>query len=446
MLSKTSKLHDKFCEHQLLVPLFFAVVISLGIQFSTVIPILLVFLYVSLFNKNYLFGLIITLPLYDAHFTSLPFSLSKMVFVIIIIVLVVDLRLKKIELRKNELFILLLIFMASIGAVVAIFNPQLIFIRDQVQNELLFETLPKLLFILLLFFTMKSNEKYIIKKQVINSARFVTFFIITLSINVLFLKEIFDFVRFSVFNVGPNFFAVFTLVLLPFVLYVFYTTENKKMIIVSLVALGAVAYILGTTSSRTGVLILIFGGILSLLMLSRLHKKRTYIIIGIGALGVLAIIFLPYFQNLLVRVTQQSQLSNLVGMLNGRYELYQSSFRLILQRILIGYGGSKDTAIILLHNDIGIPQVAHSIYLEVLLQYGVYGTIIYTFIYSNLLSNFTIITSKRFYQEYTWQIPVYISFFSLLVAGILLSINFRDIYIFLLAFVLVLPSIQKKGA
>lgn len=439
MLEKVGKIYLQTSNNKILLSLLLAITIGSGIYFSTIIPIVVAFLYICLFNKNYLFGVILTLPIYDAYFTDIPISINKIVFVVVIVVLLIDVKYKNIQLNRNELWIFLLIAMASIGVIVAVFNSDLIFIRDSIEKEYLLETLPKLLFVLLLSLATKSSQKYNIKKLVENATIFISFFMIVIAVNVAITS------RDAILNVGPNFFAVFTMIFIPFTFYLYFKTKSKLMVIVTLSSAASLVYILGVTNSRTGILILLFGILTGIIIFYKLNRKRALILIGLALIGITLMIIMPYFKNLLIKVLRTGGLNNIVGMLNGRYELYQSAIQLILRNPLVGYGGSKDTAIILLYNDIGIPQVAHSIYLEIILQYGVYGTIIFAFIYGGVFSEFFIKINKKFIHQNYWQLPVYLSFFSLLIAGLLLSINFRDIYIYLLALVFVLPKVDKIG-
>ena len=444
MGKKAVRIYKKISENNIVLSIVISLIIFLSVFFNTYIPLVFLFLYIAVFKSNYILSLLLTIPIYEAHFLGIPLSINKILIIILVIVFLIHINYKKIKITKNEIFIFLMLFTITLGGFIGLFNSDLAFMREIIFKEYLFDLLSKVGFMFIFVLAIKTSKNFNIKEMVKKATYFIPIFIVFLGVLAYIYQYDINFSRSGILNIRPNYFSVFAMCLIPFVIYAFFYCKEKLMIVISLVAVGVEIYILSITNSRTGLLMLGVSLLISVLVFYKINKRRIWIGIPLGILGVLSIMFLPSLSGLIERLFQASYLKSLSKFLNGRYELFEAGFKLILNNPILGYGSSEEVTAFYIYNISGISQVAHNLFLETIIQYGAYGTIIFLGIYFYFISEFIIKAFNRFAKRYRWELTLYIVFFSVLVAGLFLSIDWRDIYIYSIMFLFALPYRKKE--
>jgi len=435
--------YKKIVNNNILLAFIIATIIFLSVFFQIYILIILLFLYVAIFNKNYILAILITVPIYEAHFFHIPLSINKALIIILFTVFILNIKYKKIKITKNEIIILLLLLVVTIGSLVGLFNSELTFMRNDILKEYIFETLPKIGFMFLFVLAIKMSKKFNLKKMVEKAVYFIPIFIVFVGVLAYKTHYGIDFTRSGILNIRPNYFAVFTISMIPFIIYAFFHCKEKIMIGISLLAILVELYILSLTQSRTGILMFGVSFIISVIVFYKLNKKRLLIGIPLIVGGIIAIMFLPTFYGIIERVLEAKYFTSLENLLNGRYDLYRAGGRALLRNPIIGYGNSKDVTGYYIYSISGIAQVAHNTFLDIIIQYGAYGTIIFLGIYLYFISEFSIKAFSKLNEKYIWEFPIYIMFISILVAGLFLSIDLRDIAVYTIMLLLALPYREK---
>lgn len=438
MVTRIKEIHYKLCQQPFLLSLILALLIFSSLAIKQYLPIVGIFIYVAFFNKKLMVAMLISLPLYDSYFKNMPLSLNKIIIIIFMISLLYHIKYKKIQIRGYEITILLLLLTITFGEIVALLNPDFLFIRHEIFLEYLLELLPKVGFILTFVLAIRTNKAFSIKDMTSIATYFVPIFMIGVLILSFITKTNQSISRYNVLGLEPNYFSVFSACLLPLTIYAYFTVKEKIMIGISILSMGGQLYLLSLTSSRTGVLLVGFSIIVTVLVCAHINKKRLMLLGGLAIVGIIAIFFIPYFDNLIRRLTREGLTGSLRGFLNGRYEMFESAIYRIRQNPLLGYGGTKEASGFYIFQDTGIPDISHNAYLDIFVQYGIYGIIVFVGMYLYIVSEGVIkAIDKR--HRYDWQLPYYVTFINLLIAGMLLSLTFRDMYIYSLAFVLALP-------
>ena len=169
---------------------------------------------------------------------------------------------------------------------------------------------------------------------------------------------------------NPLFFSAIEVVLLPFAAYCFICMKEKKHRIVGLfcfiMSIGGIAssYSRGPYLAAVcvAVLLLFYGG----------KKALKFALTGVGVLAV----FIVFAQGIIKRLL--TLLSSKDISVNTRTQIWQAAFEIGKKHPVFGYGTGFDNVRQLLHNDYKIMQPhAHNIFLEIWLENGIFGVILF---------------------------------------------------------------------
>lgn len=168
---------------------------------------------------------------------------------------------------------------------------------------------------------------------------------------------------------NPLFFATFCVFMLPFAVYIFLCSEDKKRrwlgFLCCLLNVGGLAL----SYSRGPYLFAV--AVFLLLLLHGGKKCLKLLSLGALSLGALAVFATGIFKRLLSLINGRDV------SVNTRKLIWDASFDMISQRPFFGYGTGFDNVRSRLHEIYGIKQPhAHNIFLEVQLENGVFGVAI----------------------------------------------------------------------
>ncbi len=364
-----------------------------------------------------------------------------------ILVFLFNISYKKIKLGVYEWLLLILTAVISFSYIIALTSPLFAFMKDEILLEYLLDNLPKLGFIMTFILAAGTSDKFNIKEMSDTAVTFMPIFAVFIFVPSIMSKSVinqFD-ERFTIFNIDPNFFSLFISSIVPFSIYSFMKSKSALYKIISVLALGCVFYILALTGSRTGFVIFIISAVLSIVLLLDNKKRLLIIIPATAAAAIMAVIFISPVRQYFARLLESKYFSSIQKLLSGRYQLFVTSIMYYLEKPILGYGGTKEASAVLIYGYTNLTKISHNAYLDIAIQYGLLGFIAYAGLYLRLLSDFIIKIFGRG-KSYEWQYPIYILFINILLAGFMLSLNFADIQIYILAFLLALPAINYKEA
>ncbi len=442
LVEKIKNINGKITEQSMVVSLIYTAVILAGLLMNTAIPIIILFAYTALFNKKLTLAVLITLPLYDAYLDSGWLSISKIGIVIMIIVFLINIGYKKIKIGKYEWLILVITAVISFSYIVALLNPIFMFFRDEVLLEYLIDNLPKLGFILTFILVVKTSSKYDMRGMVEAAVSFVPVFVIMITGLSAGSMISVSFRRYKLMNVRPNYFSVFITCMAPFIMKAYFDSKKWLPAAVSIVSLAGTAYLVSLTASRTGFILLFVSVVLSVMLFMGRKWKKLIILIAIVIAGSAGAMFVESFRNSFYRLFQSPDITD--DLLPQRTMLLKSAWKIFTQNPILGYGGTKDASAILIYQDIGKNKLSHNAYFDIAIQYGFMGIIAFATLYLTILSDFMIKVFRKF-KNFSWQYPIYIVFINILLAGLVLSLNFRDMQVYCLAFVMAMPFRKEIG-
>jgi O-antigen ligase len=178
----------------------------------------------------------------------------------------------------------------------------------------------------------------------------------------------------------------------------------------------------------------------SILIFTEKKKRLLIAVPAILALTAIIIILVEPARNLLMRFFGREMLSSIHKFLSGRWHLFVTAFGHYLEKPLLGYGGSVEATAILIYKSTDMAKVVHNDYLGVAIQYGLPGILVFMVMYLKLIGDF-IVKIFSGIKNLEWQYPLYILLLNVILAGLVLSINFSDYHIYILAFVLAIPTL-----
>ena len=193
---------------------------------------------------------------------------------------------------------------------------------------------------------------------------------------------------------NPLFFSAIEVILLPFAAYCFLCAKERKHRIIGLFCLALSIGGIASSYSRgpylaaviVFVILLLYGG----------KKTLKLGAMGLGALGLL-LIFASGIIKRLFTLFSTKDIS-----VNTRTQIWAAAFDMIKKHPVFGYGTGFDNVRQLLHNDYGIMQPhAHNIFLEIWVENGIFGVILFAaflFVFAlNILKLFKKGGSQRCY-------------------------------------------------
>ena len=441
MVEKLKLSHNRIMGNVTVASIIFSGIILLGLLLNSTIPIILLFLYAALFYMRFTLAILITLPLYDAYFNNGWLSINKIGIIIMIIVFLFNISYKKVKLGKYEWILLVITAVITFSYIVAMLNPVFLFMRDEIMPDYLLETLPKLGFIMAFLLAVKTSGRYDMREMMESAVSFIPMFMIVITI--LSVGSMINITqrRYMLMSVRPNYFSVFVTCMAPFIIKGYFNSKHIAGAIVTVLALSGTAYLVSLTASRTGLILLAISAILSIIFFVGKRTKKLMVLIGIIFAGAIGAAFIPSFQDMIFRLLKASDISS--EFLPQRMNLLKSALRIFARNPILGYGGVKEASAILIFTESGEYRLSHNAYLDIAIQYGVFGILAFATLYLTMFTDFiTRVFDKS--GSYKWQYPLYIVLINIILAGMVLSLNFRDMHIYIIAFIATLPS--YKGA
>ena len=442
MVGKIREINKKISGDNMLTTALCLILITLGLVLRTAIPIVLMFIYVAVFNKRFTIALLITFPLYDAYFGSGWFSVNKIALVIFLIIFIFNISFKKISIGRYERIFMLITLVITFSYMVGMFNPLFLFIRDEFFVDYVTNIMPKIGFLVLFLLAVRSSDSYDIKEMIGAAADFIPFMVILITIISVTSMTGLNPRRNILMNVRPNFYSVFITCMVPFTVFAFFKKKNFLMNSAAVVSLACTAYLVSLTASRTGFVLLLVSFILSLILFTGKEYRKLTLMILLAVLGAAGSFLLPSFRDMVFRVLKLADTSK--DFLPVRIGLLRSAWRIYCRNPILGYGGMKDSAAILIFEEMGLTKVSHNAYLDIGIQFGIAGILAFGTLYMSILWDFIRKLRART-REFVWQFPIYLIFINILLAGLVLSINFRDMHIYIIAVAAALPVTASGG-
>lgn len=441
------RIHSGVDSNKVLMSIILCLFILSSVLLKNGIPVVILIAYSVFFNKKYIMPLLLSFPVYDAYIGGGWFSANKAGLLILIVVLLINISIKKLKFGFNEWLVVALAGVISFSFIVALTNPVFAFTRDGMMSQLLLNNVPKIMFIMVFILAVRSSGKFDLRSMSDVSTVFLPVFALIIAVPAFLSKtgiSIFE-ERFVILNSDPNFFSLFLVPIIPFGIMSILKPGKPAVRIVSLLGLGAAYFLIAIAASKTGYVLAFVATLMSVILFIRNKKIILYAAPAFIAAGVLAFIFIEPLWNIATGIFSGDFASTTDRLLTGRTQLFSTAMMHFLKNPILGYGGIKEASAILIYNYSGLSRISHNAYMDMAISYGLFGLLIYAAIYIRIGSDFIIkLFSKS--KEYIWQYPVYVIFTCLLLAGFVLSLNFVDFQIYILTFLLAMPAIKKKEA
>jgi len=198
-----------------------------------------------------------------------------------------------------------------------------------------------------------------------------------------------------------------------------------------------VAYSVFLTLSRGGILTLLFCIVMVLVSFSKRNMRRslTIVLIGVVFLGILVMGGFLDLNPVYERFFGEHVGGDVSSLTAGRSDYVESALISIVERPVVGFGGSTYASRWVNYQNTGISTVMHNIYLEILIQYGIIGLSVFLAILIRVFKDMLgVFGDKSFMtQEDSILLIPYISLSLMLFAGLALSWQCGELLWYLIA-------------
>ena len=169
---------------------------------------------------------------------------------------------------------------------------------------------------------------------------------------------------------NPLMFACFLVMIMPLAAYVLFYSESKKRRIIGLVCFALIVGGIASSYSRgpyvyaviVAAVLLFYGG------------KRAFVLVGMGGagLGAIAVFASGVFKRLLT-IFNVKDIS-----VSTRSKIWTACFEMLKDHWVFGYGTGVNNIREVLNNNYNIKQPhAHNLFLEILLENGIFGLVLF---------------------------------------------------------------------
>lgn len=399
----------------------------------------LTFSLVVLWDRKLILPVMLITPLIETVLiVQTGLTVTKLLSIFFIAIFVFELvHLNKFQLDGKTLSLLAFLIVASIGSANALLIGEYLISElwdGNILGDFLIVQVPKIVFAMLLYQYYRSKGFRFLFYSLKTSVYSLSIALIIIGIYFITIgNESISWwnvaTRLNFEGADPNEFSGMLVALGIFPLYLCLVDKSRMGLFLGLGSFVIVCYSVILTLSRGGFLALSFASAFALLISFKQNKKRAFVFSSI----LLIFLFSLFFSGLLNLVplyerflgTHVGDLSSLTA---GRTDFFKSAFSFSLQRPFLGYGGTAFTSRWINSLSLGKYAVMHSIYLEILIQYGTLGFLTFSVILFQAFSGLPYLRRIRPMNSSTMLLYApYLSLATLLFAGLALSWEWREI-------------------
>ena len=421
--------------------LFFLVLIVASFLTQSIIVLFVGALLLIIFDKRFIVSFLLITPIFENLFiVTKNLSITKMIVIFIILLFgfkLISLRRLKINKYVTLIFIFLILLVWGLANAC---NNDIISLKLQNSNLFLENFLnyfPKILFAFLLFefFSVNDDLQKLLFQNLTFSLLLIPLFLLLVTIYFVFFQR--ETVGFSVvyFTLPKTPHGEFTAILAsltPYCWYLILLERNKSKLILGVISLISVFVVIMMAASRNGFLSFILGCTLSLYFLKNFLQKKGKYVLVIFAISIIILLILNFIDLSKIPLYQRfsGKYTYTLEILTSKRNLYWgAALKAFTIRPLTGYGGYMQISSAVNSIYTGEYDVFHNTFLDILVQYGVIGFLVYVFLLFNIFKDFyRIVNNKqRKLMPHSVILIPFLSFFVLIFASMGLSWLWREI-------------------
>jgi len=320
---------------------------------------------------------------------------------------------------------------------------------NQVITENLISVFPKIIFAIVMYMYIKEKGKSHLIENLRLATRVIPLSLIIVSIYFMTKGNVSSnwwnvATRLTFQGADPNEFSAIFLALGVFSIYSVFFSKSRVWTLVGVLSSLMVAYSVFLTLSRGGILTLLFCIVLVLVFFSKRNMRRslTIVLIGVVFLGILVMGGFLDLNPVYERFFGKHVRGDVSSLTAGRSDFVVSALKSIGERPFLGFGGSTYASRWVNYQNTGKSAVMHNIYLEILIQYGIIGLLVFLAILIRVFKDMLVLFGEKSFitQEDSILLIPYVSLSLMLFAGLALSWQWRELLWYLIAVCLAVGS------
>lgn len=435
----------------------FEIIIIQGLWINNTFITLFAFILLFLFYKNSFLSIILVPPLFATVLLTIgdhSINIMLAAFFIFFFILYIIRNNIIVDKRLTLLFAYLLITIVGLFNAI-VFGNFLAFINwdyESILSENLLSHIPKIVFAMGMFLFIRNEGYQFLKKNLILATKLIPMSLIIISIYFITTgHETLNWwnlgLRMTFKGKDPNDFSTMLIALGAFPYYLVFKSISKLWTFVGIVSTILVIFSVLLTGSRGGILTLVFTTILTLILFSRRNFKRTTFVIFFLIFSTLALFYfnLVDFSFIYERFFGK-YVTDISSLTAGRTDWWKAAFEAFKQKPLFGYGGSQQASQWINFNMYGNAKVMHNLFIEILIQYGVVGLIIFLLLVIRVLADLKNLLklNKKYAADTAYLVMPFISLGAFLFAGLALSSQWEPLLWYLISLCLVIGSFVEE--
>lgn len=431
--------------------------IALGLLTKNPVATFFALAFLVLWDRKLILPVLLITPLIETVLiVQTGLTVTKLLSVFFIALFVSELVFSnKFNLDGKTLSLLAFLIVVSIGSVNALLTGEYLMSElwdGDILGEFLIVQAPKVIFAMLLYQYFRSKGMRFLFDSLNTSVYSLSLALIIIGIYFFTIgNESITWwnvaTRLKFEGADPNEFSGMFVALGIFPLYLCLVDKSRIGLLIGSGSFLIVCYAVILTLSRGGFLALTFASALALLVSFKQNRRRAF-----AFTSILLILFsFLYFSGLLDLVPLYERflgthVEDLSSFSAGRTDFIKSGLSSLLQRPILGYGGTAFTSRWVNYLSLGKYAVMHSIYLEILVQYGILGFFAFLIILFQAFSGLPYLRRIRPINSSTMLLYApYLSLVTLLFVGLALSWQWREIVWYFIGLSLVTSSLSKRN-
>jgi len=427
--------------------LLFSVAIVIALLTKNAFVPFVVFTGLFLIDRRFFISSILITPIIETVLiVAEGITLTKIQAIFFILFFSVELlRRNKFSIDKRSRYLVMYFFVTLFGLVNAFlfgeFWALIGWNYNQVIRENFISVFPKIIFAFVMYMYIKEKGKSYLIENLRLATRVIPLSLIIVSIYFMTIGNVSSdwwnvVTRLTFQGADPNEFSAIFLALGVFSIYSVFFSKSRVWTLVGVLSSLMVAYSVFLTLSRGGILTLLFCIVLVLVFFSKRNMRRslTIVLIGVVFLGILVMGGFLDLNPVYERFFGKHVRGDVSSLTAGRTDWAESALNSIGERLFLGFGGSTYASRWINYQNTGKSAVMHNIYLEILIQYGIIGLLVFLAILIRAFKDMLVVFGEKSFmtREDSILLIPYISLSLMLFAGLALSWEWRELLWYLI--------------